>query len=536
VASEGSGATQAAVAAPPALACTLTASKPYARPGDVFTVEATLAVGGDLPAFSPKVTLSLPPGYALQSGTAIQTLQAIAAGSSRKATWTVVAGGAASGTATFSATGQCNSYEEDFFSPAGTLDQPFDAVGPTGTVVVASGALAVSGTGVTVGVFASDDSTGVTLMRVRNDAEAWGPWVDYAPSFPWTLPSAEGSHAVQVQLADAAGNLSGILSDSIEVDLTAPTGSFVLSGDVPYLLPWEPLTADTTGDDGTGSGIADFRVRFGAGSPWSEWIPLDGNPVVPLPRPVAEKNVVAEGQFRDAAGNPSASSFDGIHLVPAHPASLAEVKSYRGTLAPGGDIDAFRIGALPGDVFSVKIKSAPAVKGTEFLVDADLYDPSGAKVATGRYPLGGRRPGISKFTATVAGEHFLVLRPAGAAAAAGGTYVLTVKEVAAKANRRIYGPADPEGGEASFTFQGSEGCVAVGVVRGPVKGPITLEAPDGSVVPVATLALSTGGVKVPGLYFAGSGTFVLHVPAAGPLLVDMKVRPPRRSVLFEGAD
>jgi hypothetical protein len=77
--------------------------------------------------------------------------------------------------------------------------------------------------------------------------------------------------------------------------------------------------------------------------------------------------------------------------------------------------------------------------------------------------------------------------------------------------------------------------VAVGVLRGPVAPPITLEGPDGSIVAVATGAM-TGGVRIPGIYLDGSGTFVLHVPASGPLLLDLKVRPPRRTAAVETGD
>jgi serine protease AprX len=534
VAAEAAGSSLAA--APPALTTTLSLGKAIAKPGDTFTVEATLAVGGDLPAFSPQVVLALPPGYAIDAGANPQALQAIAAGASRKATWTVTAGGSVSGDVVLSATGSCNSYGESFASPAGTSTQPFDALGPTGTIQVQSGAAAVAATGVTVQVFASDDSTGVTQMRVRNSGDAWGEWQAYAASFPWTLSAGEGVKTVDVQLMDAAGNPSGTLQDSLLLDLTAPTGTFTLSGGAAYILPWQDLTADTVADDGAeGSGVTGFRVRWGAGMPWSDWIPLDGDPVVPLPRPLLEKSVLAEGQVRDAAGNASSSSTDSIYLVEADPPSLASVKTFKGTMKAGGDYDAFTIGALPGDVFSVKIKAAGAVKGSDFQVETDLYDPSGASIVKGRFPVGARKPGISKFYATFPGEHWIVLRPGGAAAAAGGTYTLSVKSVAAKANKKVYGPADPVGGEALFTFQGSEGSVAVGKVRGPVGGTLLLEHPDGSMIPVAAAPVA-GGVKISGMYLDGTGTFVLHVPATGPLLVDLKLKPPRRTLTFEAGD
>ena len=515
-------------ATPPTLSCSIVLGKANARPGDVFTVDVTLSDTGDLIAFSPSVTLTLPAGYALESGSLTQGLQAIAAGASRTATWSVVAGGAVSGTATFSATGSCNSYGETFTSAAASLAQPFDAFGPTGIVAVQNGAAAVSATGVTVTVFANDDATGVSEMRARNDGGAWDPWQAYAPSFPWSLPTAEGSHSVEVQLRDAAGNLSGVLSDSIYLDKTAPTGSFLLADGDPYVMPFETLFADATTGDGIGSGVSGFRVRWGTVSPWSEWLPASGDGSIALARPPEEGDVRAEGQFRDAAGNVSTSSFDGVHLVPVDPPSLSAVKSYAGRMAAGGDVDPFVLGALPGDEITVKIRSAPAVKGGDFEVEADLFAPNGAQFAYGRYPEGGAKPGISRYLVTSPGRHWIVLRAAGADAAAGGTYALAVKVATAKANRSVYLPGDPVDGEAAFPFAGAEGSVLVGAVRGPVTGPILLEGPDGNLSPVATVPLPSGGVKVVGLALADSGNFVLRVPASGPLLVDLKVRPPKR--------
>jgi hypothetical protein len=535
VASEGTGSSLAAT--PPSLSCTVGLGQDPAKPGDTFTVTVTVADGGDLPAWGPSVTLALPVGYAIGSGANPQSISPVAAGGTRQATWTVIAGGTSSGVKAIGATATCVSYGETFTSPQGTSNQVFDAVGPTGTIVVQGGATAVMSPDVTVAVFAADDETGVAQMRARNAGTTWGPWQPFASSFPWTLASGDGLRTVEVQLQDGVGNLSGVLSDSIFLDTTPPTGSFVLSGDALYLMPWEVLTADTTSADGTGSGVTGFRWRWSSGAPWATWADLSGGDLVALPRPAAEQAVTAEGEFRDSAGNVSASSTDGIHLVEARPPSLTAARSYAGALAPGGDIDSFVLGAVAGDSFTIKIKSKSTAPGADFQVDADLFDPSGAKVATGRFPQDGKKPGIARFHATLSGDHRIVLRPVGADAAAGGSYTLTVKYAIAKQNHGKKSGGDPLGGFVDFPFDGVENTLVTGVVRGLVGGDLEILRPDGTSGFVPTRPGPGGVHNIPGLVLVGgSGNYILRVPASGPLSLELHYKPPRRGRMIEVGD
>lgn len=540
VASESTG-SMPPVPTPPTLSAALETDLDLVKPGDTVTVTATVTNTGDLLAFAPQVTLTLPVGYSIASGTNPRTLSTVAAGGgTRTATWTVTAGGL-TGAKTLSVAGTSSSYGESFAIPEATAGQTLDATGPSGVVVVEDGAAAVSGPAVTVALFATDDSTGVDGMRVRNSGAAWGEWQDFADSFPWNLAPGEGTRTVEVQLRDGAGNESGTLSDSTVVDATAPTGAFVLSGDVPYLLPWEDLTADTAADDGEeGSGVAAIRVRWKKGaltSSWTAWADIGEVPVVPLARPASDGDVEAEAEFRDAAGNVSSSAFDAIYLVEPGPPSLTAARSFAGSLAAGGDVDAFDLGAVAGDFLTVKVRAKPPVKGSDFSVELDLIDPAGGRVVLGRYPSGAAKPGIVGFPVSLTGDHWILARPSGAAAAAGGTYTLSIKRTVAKSNRRLSTGGDPEGGFVEIPFAGVQGTIATGVLRGLFTGDPEVLRPDDTTGVVVTLAGAAGSRKIPGLVLTGgSGIYVLRIPATGPVAVDLKLRPPPRLRLVEAGE
>jgi hypothetical protein len=270
---------------------------------------------------------------------------------------------------------------------------------------------------------------------------------------------------------------------------------------------------------------------------FTAWIDLDGDPVVPLSRPAADHDVRAEAEFRDAAGNVSGSAFDGIYLVESDPPSLTSAKTYSGTLAPDGDIDAFMLGAASGDLVTVKVKSKPFRKGADFRVEADLIDPAGGRVVNGRYPVDGKSQGMTKFPVAITGDHWILLRAAGADADEGGTYVLQVKRIVAKQNRGLDTGGDPVGGFVAIPFPGVQGGIVTGTIRGFFTGDSTVLRPDGTTGTVVTLPGAGGSRKIPGLVLSGgSGTYVLRVPAAGPVAVELKFKAGQRLKMIEAPE
>ncbi|MBI5561633.1 MAG: hypothetical protein HY894_02080 [Deltaproteobacteria bacterium] len=64
---------------------------------------------------------------------------------------------------------------------------------------------------------AATDNVGVAQMRFSNDHAAWSAWQAYSTMKAWTLTSANGTKTVYAQFRDGAGNVSAVVSDSIEV-------------------------------------------------------------------------------------------------------------------------------------------------------------------------------------------------------------------------------------------------------------------------------------------------------------------------------
>jgi hypothetical protein len=79
-------------------------------------------------------------------------------------------------------------------------------------------------TGVTLSLEASDAPPGeVVAMAISSDpAFAGAQWVAYATPVSWTLDSANGTRTLYTKVRDAAGNESGVVSASIQLDTEAP--------------------------------------------------------------------------------------------------------------------------------------------------------------------------------------------------------------------------------------------------------------------------------------------------------------------------
>ena len=108
-----------------------------------------------------------------------------------------------------------------------------DATGPVGSVTVAGGTALATSAQVGLSTSAADPApgTGVASMRFSNDGVTWSPMQAYGPAATWTLaPGADGPRTVYAQYADGVGNLSAVVSDTITLDVTAPTATKIKPG------------------------------------------------------------------------------------------------------------------------------------------------------------------------------------------------------------------------------------------------------------------------------------------------------------------
>ncbi|EFM10886.1 S-layer domain protein [Paenibacillus curdlanolyticus YK9] len=95
-----------------------------------------------------------------------------------------------------------------------------DTTPPNGSVVIKGGAAYTNDTAVQLTI-ANPDGTADT-MRIQNAGGSWSGWQAFDPSVAWTLSTGDGLKTVNIELADALGNVYAT-SDTITLDQTAPT-------------------------------------------------------------------------------------------------------------------------------------------------------------------------------------------------------------------------------------------------------------------------------------------------------------------------
>ena len=209
---------------------------------------------------------------------------------------------------TLPAFNRAKTVEAEFRDPAGNTSARSDSIvldqtAPTGSFSIDDDDAYADSTAVTLDNSVSDANP--MQMRFRDSGGGWTSWETYASTRSWTLPAGDGAKTVEAEYRDAAGNTSA-RSDSIILDQTAPTGSFVVNDD-----------AATTGStavwlDNSMSDANPLEMRFrDSGGVWTSWETYAASRSWTLPAGDGAKTVEAE--FRDAAGNTTARS-DSITL------------------------------------------------------------------------------------------------------------------------------------------------------------------------------------------------------------------------------
>ncbi|GIP23435.1 S-layer homology domain-containing protein [Paenibacillus sp. J22TS3] len=153
--------------------------------------------------------------------------------------------------------------------PAGnttTLNFIIDKTGPTGTISINNGAAATKSATVSLAITASDPggggSSGLDKMRFSQDGETWSSPEIYSTTKSYTLTDGDGAKTVYAQFTDKAGNISGIVSDTIMLDTLAPTVQGVTEGGIYNTAP------KATFDEGTASAKLDDQ-NYLSGTPIS---------------------------------------------------------------------------------------------------------------------------------------------------------------------------------------------------------------------------------------------------------------------------
>jgi hypothetical protein len=187
-----------------------------------------------------------------------------------------------------------------------------DATAPTGTVVINNGDAETATASVTLGL-TTDDGTGsgTTQVLISNGTDFTGVSpVAYASSIPWTLPGGNGTKTVYVKFIDAAGNVSGPVSDDITLnssDVTAPTApgipKHVIAGTTTWAIPVRIYW--TAGTDIGGSGVKDYILQLSVDGSAFRTIAYPTSPSMYLTLSNASHTYRYRVATRDLSGNVS---------------------------------------------------------------------------------------------------------------------------------------------------------------------------------------------------------------------------------------
>ncbi len=181
-----------------------------------------------------------------------------------------------------------------------------DVNAPAGSVSIDGGAAYATSANVALTMTADDGTgSGVADMRISEDGTNWSAWETYAASKTFTLTGADGAKTVYAEFRDAAGNVtSPAVQDGILLDVNSPTGTVTIDGGALYATS-ASVTLGLTGDDGTGSGVADMRFSED-GVSWGAWEAYGASKSFALSGADGLKSVYVG--LRDAAGNISAAA------------------------------------------------------------------------------------------------------------------------------------------------------------------------------------------------------------------------------------
>ena len=152
-------------------------------------------------------------------------------------------------------------------------------------------------------------SNPIASMRFSNDNVTWSAWEAYATAKAWTLAGGDGVRTVYFQVRDSVGMVSGVFSDTIALDTTAPTGNIMINFGAAYANAVAATLSLAASDAGSGLG----EMRFSNdNATWTPWEAYGLSKAWTLPAGEGAKTVYA--QFRDNVGRVSSSVNDTIVL------------------------------------------------------------------------------------------------------------------------------------------------------------------------------------------------------------------------------
>jgi len=173
----------------------------------------------------------------------------------------------------------------------------YDPTAPTGTMSVNSNAVYATTTAATINSAVTDvGGSALSQMRVDPGSGTFGSWGAYSASRAFTIEGGEGLRTVRAEYRDGAGNVFS-RSDTITLDLSAPTGTMVVANDATSTTV-AAVNVNSAMTD-IGSGVSQMRVDPGTGV-YGGWITYAAT--YPISLPVGQGLKTVNVQYRDNAG------------------------------------------------------------------------------------------------------------------------------------------------------------------------------------------------------------------------------------------
>jgi hypothetical protein len=176
-----------------------------------------------------------------------------------------------------------------------------DTTPPVGSIIIDNEAIYTNTLSVTLALSCADLQGTCTDMQFSNDGSGWSVAETFATSRIWTLPSGEGFKTVYARFKDSNNNWSSSYSDTITLDMTAPSPPAV-TGSTPTNDPrpaWSWIS-------GAGDGNGTYRYKLDDSDLTTGAIQTTSTSYAPI-TPLTEGVHTLYVQERDNASNWSAS-------------------------------------------------------------------------------------------------------------------------------------------------------------------------------------------------------------------------------------
>lgn len=148
-----------------------------------------------------------------------------------------------------------------------TIPAP-DTTAPTGGIVINAGATTTASRSVTLTLSATDN-VGVTGMKISNDGSTWSTVSAFSTSQAWVLTTGDGVKTVYVMYADAAGNWSTAISDTITLALDSDGDGLTDAWETAHGL--DINNADDAGVDTDGDGYTNIEEYLSGTDPQNKY-------------------------------------------------------------------------------------------------------------------------------------------------------------------------------------------------------------------------------------------------------------------------